>query len=121
MTNQEIFDTIVTHLRKQGRKALRADMSGGCGYRAEGGLKCAAGCLIPDEDYKQSFEGHSVGSDRPDAEVAVYFASKFPLEQIILIGELQEIHDRMDPFAWEYGFKQLASSNWSLTYTPPSV
>ena len=58
MTNQEAFDTIVRHLRNQGRQAI--DGEGACCYRTQDGLKCAVGCLIPDDKYGTDIEGKSV-------------------------------------------------------------
>lgn len=63
-TLQSTFDTVVTHLRKQGRRS--ADMLSGsmCKYREKADdktmLKCAAGCLIPDECYRPIFEGFTI-------------------------------------------------------------
>lgn len=45
-TNQEIFDTCLTHLRAQGRRSIDP-ISGFCVYRGPDGLKCAIGALIP--------------------------------------------------------------------------
>ena len=33
---------------------------GQCAYRSEDGDKCAVGCLIPDSDYREAFEGTTV-------------------------------------------------------------
>ena len=57
MTNQEAFDTVVRHLRNQGRQAID---DGRCSYLTQDGLKCAVGCLIPDDKYGTDFEGKSV-------------------------------------------------------------
>jgi hypothetical protein len=42
-TKQSIFDQVAQHLLDQGRMAYQ---NGGCVYRMEEGLRCAAGCLI---------------------------------------------------------------------------
>jgi hypothetical protein len=52
MSKQEIFDTVVTHLRKQNTQSGKG---GNCFYRL-GELKCAVGCLISDEDYSPDME-----------------------------------------------------------------
>ena len=62
MNNQEIFNRVVIHLRKQGRKShssnrLRRDE---CKYRAPDGLCCAVGCLIDDEHYRPEMEAKPV-------------------------------------------------------------
>ena len=53
-TQQQIFDQVARHLLKQGKRAVSAQ--GRCKYRTDDGLKCAAGCLISDEEYDQNFE-----------------------------------------------------------------
>lgn len=52
---QEVFDLVANHLFTQGRPARQDD--GRCRYRMESGLRCAIGALIPDELYKEEFEG----------------------------------------------------------------
>jgi hypothetical protein len=52
---QEVFDLVANHLFKQGRPARQDD--GRCRYRMKSGLRCAVGVLIPDELYKEEFEG----------------------------------------------------------------
>ena len=59
MTEQEIFDTVLTHLREQGEAATSA--GGSCRYRGANGTACAVGCLIPDELYDPLIEGLGVG------------------------------------------------------------
>lgn len=59
-TQQEVFDYIAHHMLTQGKKAYN-DYTDSCCYRIvinDGEvLKCAAGCLIPDEDYDPKIEG----------------------------------------------------------------
>ena len=128
MTNQEIFDTVVAHLRKQGVQS-KLPGSNTCAYRSPEGLKCAAGCLIPDEDYKEEFECWSVRSGvRPGQDEQnpsrVYFIKKFGVENISLIQQLQEIHDSaIGPHYWEDKLEELARS-YKLIMPPketPSV
>lgn len=48
-TAQELFDTVVTHLRKQNAKSEFYYEDGrlpSCVYRTEAGLSCAVGCLM---------------------------------------------------------------------------
>ena len=56
-TAQQIFDTVATHLIKQGKPALNA--AGLCRYRGLEGSKCAFGVLISDEMYHDKFEGYA--------------------------------------------------------------
>ena len=54
-TAQEVFDTVSQHLLTQNAESLSD--SGMCVYRSPEGFSCAAGCLIPPEDYRVEFEG----------------------------------------------------------------
>jgi hypothetical protein len=52
-TAQEVFDQIATHLLTQKARSIEARSNlekDVCAYRGNGGLKCAAGCLISDEE-----------------------------------------------------------------------
>lgn len=62
MTDQETFDTVVRHLHRQGKPAV--DAFGNCVYRAPDGCRCAAGCLIPDDKYRESMEHCSADADQ---------------------------------------------------------
>ena len=62
MDAQQIFDTVVRHLHQQGGPALE---DGRCQYRTADGLKCAVGCLIPDEIDPYEVENLSDGCDSP--------------------------------------------------------
>lgn len=62
MNEQEIFDKVVNHIRKQGHPAVE---NGTCAYRTEDGSMCAVGCLITDEVYSvygSKIEGYDVGT-----------------------------------------------------------
>lgn len=55
-TAQQVFDYVAKFLLAQGKAAIVGTKSV-CRYRTDDGLKCAVGCLIPDEDYDTSWEG----------------------------------------------------------------
>lgn len=85
---QEVFDLVTKHLFTQGRPARIDD--GRCRYRMAGGHRCAIGALIPDELYKEEFEGASAYRlvDRLYAfEIADWREHKE------LLKHLQSIHD----------------------------
>lgn len=107
-TKQETFDAVVTHLRKQGRKALSAH--GKCAYRGSDGTKCAAGCLIPDGEYEPTIEGASV-TGLCDLFVRLG-------HDVTLLYRLQMAHDTYLTTEWEKEFADIAKSN-GLTYAPP--
>ena len=94
MNQQEIFDKVASHLIAQGKQSLRTastvqwgDQS--CAYRGDDGTMCAAGCLIPDEEYKPEFEGRSWTKIQEKIPSLASLASK----ESDLIGELQNLHD----------------------------
>lgn len=60
MTEQEIFDTVYTHLMKQGRRSFDASAYY-CAYLSADGLRCAVGCLLTDVEARHldSFTGSS--------------------------------------------------------------
>lgn len=103
MTPQEIFDTVATHLFTQGVMAVNtslipdSDGTAKCAYRGDNGVKCAAGCLIPDELYKPEMENKRFFAffDYGGADLT---QNRFDLpewmrQNIHLIGALQCIHD----------------------------
>lgn len=104
MTRQEIFDRVVRHLLSQKQKAAIDDVYGNtrCRYRTPDGLRCAVGCLIPDDAYDPSIEGFAVG-DLLTSEVPTLCTLRRSLEAggvpchdsgaVALLRELQTIHD----------------------------
>ena len=123
-TPQEIFDTVVNHLRKQNSQSVAYNPDGTmqlvhgdhggpvCLYRSEDGKRCAAGALISDEQYTPAMEGKNISA----------VISEFHLEDLEphrrLVSELQTIHDFHQVQTWEREFEYLAKT-FSLTYTPP--
>jgi len=108
MTKQEIYTKVRNHLLSQGTKSMLSrssnDFQAQCAYRGEEGRSCAAGCLIPDENYSPALESFSATSPRVAA------AMGFPgdnaelsleqEEQLHMIRQLQIIHDTFDPCNW---------------------
>lgn len=87
-TAQQVFDQVVAHLKKQGRQSTLAGI-GQCAYRGEGGLKCAAGCLIADSEY--DFDMDNADHDTNWMwMVSQGYASQY---HATLISDLQGIHD----------------------------
>ncbi len=129
MTLQEMYDTVLNHLRKQGRAAV-SEEEVICVYRTDTGEKCAAGCLITDAAYDEDIEGAPI--DGP-AQAAL-FASGVPVNDVKimdLLTELQIAHDMWMPWPagptphkninqWESAMKDIAAT-WSLTYTAPPI
>ena len=132
MTEQEIFDTVLAHLREQGKAAATDD--GGCRYRGADGTACAVGCLIPDELYDPVIEGLGVGriieAVVPDYRqdqtqellpILARIKNHIGAEHLPLLNELQEAHDMglyisgLD--AWEEEMHRIACA-FDLQYTP---
>jgi hypothetical protein len=106
-TEQEIFDQVATHLLKQG---LKSELGDTCAYRGYYGLKCAAGCLISDEEYEELFE--TVKGKR-DKNCMPWYDLVF--EGIVpttahsnLIGHLQDIHDNYPVEKWAEMLQKVA-------------
>lgn len=126
IAKQVTFDTIVNHLRAQGCRAATFNDSeyvSICKYRTEVDgrlLKCAAGCLIPDDRYKPEFEGSSLYVDYQlrSKLTTPGFLIKELGHDTDLVFQLQEVHDGVDVEFWEGAFKSVALKN-GLIYTEP--
>lgn len=107
MTNQEAFDKMVAHLRKQGQKAIQ---NGVCRYRTEEGLMCAVGCLLADDEYRSGMEGMGV-------EVMMFAYEVLQDLDPLVLAEMQDTHDAYDPAEWEARFADTAT-RYGLVYVP---
>ena len=88
-TPQQVFEQVAIHLLTQKAKSINQD--GNCVYKNENGLKCAAGCLIHDDEYNSNWEDIVWG----------YIASEMEIENHrYLIDDLQTIHDNNQPDEW---------------------
>jgi hypothetical protein len=96
MNQQEIFDKVASHLITQGVKATYRRSGGypSCAYRGDNGTMCAAGCLIPDEEYNPEFEGIPWMGVRHDIPSLASLTDK----DHALIISLQGVHD--DDSSW---------------------
>ena len=110
-TAQEVFDQITQHLLKQGKAAK--SVPGACHYRVEKEgevLKCAAGCLIADDEYSVKLEGTDWIQLAADGIV--------PNNHEKLIYRLQSVHDCRDTVNWPKSFKEVANY-FGLVYEYP--
>ena len=98
-TAQEVYSQVRKHLLTQKIKSIEEGK--GCVYRGPDGLKCAAGCLMSDDEYLEEME-------RQPWSFLMYRVL-VPKEHGKLIAELQRIHDIQDPAYWEYCLDVLAS------------
>lgn len=128
MTNQEIFDKVLTHLRVQGRASVEEGV--GCMYRGPGGTSCAVGCLIPNYLYDPVIEGLSADCSRTSKALGVSIASRdkflaimdglgFNDNQRSFLQRLQGAHDlklaERGIEAWEEKMAEIAFEE-GLTY-----
>ena len=111
-TAQQVFDQVAQHLLTQMQRSVNSEHIGGdnCMYRS-GNLKCAAGCLIGDDEYKEEFEGKTWMRLRKQGDV--------PSEHLALIIELQRIHDNSPPRTWADQLKNIGVK-FNLQFNPPS-
>lgn len=107
---QEVFDQIKNHLLTQNKKSSHEELNLDigipitvCKYKTiQDGktLKCAAGCLISDEEYEETMEGQPWGYLITD--------NKVPDNHANLIAKLQLIHDKKPASHWPYYLNQIA-------------
>lgn len=89
-TEQEVFDQVVEHLKKQRVRCV--DNHGFCRYRGRDGLKCAAGCLISDDEYDPKLENHAWQTLTREKLVPDCHSD--------LIEVLQAVHDQYHPLSY---------------------
>jgi hypothetical protein len=118
-TAQELFDTALTHLRKQGQKSVVMDFVPGytCRYRSPEGFKCSIGVLIPDNVYKLEMEEKSFDVLLHSNLLPIDLQAEFQVHAELL-RKLQDIHDNTYIEKWEDGFFLLAKK-FNLKYSTP--
>lgn len=118
MTNQEMFDKVTVHLLTQNwpstpkpyyPESREKDYT--CSYRGHmnGGvqLKCAIGCLIPDELYDPKIEGHGFRGLEQFPALKELFAGV----DVNLGDDLQRLHDIYEPWEWKNRLRTIARSH----------
>jgi hypothetical protein len=113
MNNQEAFNIMVQHLRKQGQRAILKDDPTSCAYRGADGLKCAIGALISDSEYNTQLEGRA-------ASVLAAFYGMFKGLDPYLLDDVQNIHDNYSVTEWESRLKGIAE-DYELTLPKENV
>lgn len=109
LTNQEVFDKVVTALRAQGCKSL--DHDDNCMYRGNNNTKCAAGHILPDELYNPKLEQYIV------YDIDIFDSL---VENLQFLRHLQRIHDTNKVSSWEDHWKKLAGEH-NLIYIQPTA
>ena len=98
-TTQQVFDQVAVHLLTQ--NAQSKDSAGECLYRGPNGLKCAAGCLIGDDEYQGAMENKTWAGLFIDSYIKTRAHN-------VLISRLQDIHDDFLPYEWAAALRQTA-------------
>lgn len=102
MTDLELIDKVTTHLLNQNEKSMTGTQCAYRGRNGRNGLKCAVGCLIPDELYSQNLESFSI---------LKLFESLPDLYKITtnlsLVHQLQHLHDVVPVPKWEISLQTL--------------
>jgi len=101
-TEQEVFDQVYVHLLTQNERSVN-ELSG-CSYRS-GNLKCAAGCLIDDSEYRSEMDRNPNGMSGWRKLVSIGLV---PDSHCYLIRRLQEVHDACDVHEWKEVLNSLA-------------
>ncbi len=102
MNNQQAFDHICDHLMTQRKQAMIHES---CVYRDGNGLKCAVGCLIPDEIYIPEMESMQI------ARVCAVCPEIKDVSWQLLI-DCQSVHDRcFDVGLWATELRKVATKH----------
>lgn len=111
-TAQQVFDQVARHLLTQNERSNLEDRSA-CAYRGDGGLKCAAGCLIADSEYLHEMDhcGQTSWGCLIDKKVV-------PRDHRDLITDLQWVHDSRPATAWRRELRNVAV-NYKLSTAVP--
>jgi hypothetical protein len=94
---QEVFTQVKNHLLLQNEKSMTG---GGCAYRGDHNLQCAAGCLMTDKEANKFTESRSWH--------VLIQAGQVPQKHKELIQDLQDIHDDERPEEWPESLQHLA-------------
>ena len=106
-TAQQVFDQVAEHLLTQNAKSERLMVCNDgqdkmrCAYRGPNSLKCAAGCLIADDEYNSVFELKSWHH--------LCRSNYVPSTHERLIRDLQSVHDDCEPGNWAVRLRQVGN------------
>lgn len=116
--NQDAFDKVLKAIRLQNYIQSQDPLTEACWYRGPDGLRCAAGHLLPNNLYRKSMEGKTIGALFLNfSNIRDYFHNVNDM----LLSDLQSAHDSNlahGAQAWENRMKQIATY-YNLVYTDP--
>lgn len=128
MDKQEAYDIMVAHLREQRafsftiKRLENGEPQYRCAYRGKGGVKCAVGCLIPDDVYSKDMEnctptvGTITDRTRWNWDFAQFLAhAQYSLHDNLFADDRDEPFDldRFETAAMQFAIDHL------LEYQPP--
>jgi len=87
----EIFNYVISHLKKQRGRSL-SEHEDLCAYRGANETKCAVGVLIADDEYDSSMEGNSVLS-LVEKNLLNPSLKKRIRKNLEFLSDLQDLHD----------------------------
>ena len=114
LSNQEAFNIMVRHLRRQDCASILVNGLGLCAYRGIKGRMCAVGALIPNNIYLDIMEKNPIGDllkDTNFTELQEFFSEL----NVSLLMRMQKIHDRADVSHWTEAFAEVAIE-YNLTF-----
>lgn len=85
-TLQEIFDVVSKHLLTQIKRSMACvhqNRLESCAYRGKNGTKCAAGILIPDDEYEPGMESNAWSTLVENGKAENKFSREINLLQLI--------------------------------------
>ena len=97
---QEVFDQVAAHLLKQNAKSVSQPALGQCLYRGPNGVKCAAGCLIGDDEFNDDLNNY--------AWTYLVKTGTAPACHSTLIQDLQNVHDKHPVSRWPQKLQEVA-------------
>jgi len=118
-TAQELYDTIATHLLMQNARSedpdtavvssdpYESDIPPACLYRGPNGLRCAVGCVIPDEEYNRGLEGCGIADLLRLKRFSFELRHEFK-RHLTLLNDLQNMHDVADIERWPERLQHIA-------------
>jgi hypothetical protein len=124
MDKQEIFDQVVAHARRQGKKSElpppASMVNPRSRYFGPDGLKCFLGIFIQPNEYHREWETMDImmvlNDYRCPQSLTIRLAPVSNTPQFL--EDLQNIHDRQEVEDWERSFQSVAKA-YNLKYTAP--
>ena len=107
MSVNKLFYKVQKHLLKQNKQARSP--AGSCQYRTDSGLSCAVGCLMTDDIYDSSFEGHNLNDRLVRKALTPIVGVNYELRllKLDLLHRLQKVHDNEPVEHWASNLAQI--------------